>query len=219
MKVVIKLNSVQINKLKKLVEEHNVDLSGVEQEKIVTCGDVLMYDHGFSFNSNQSLKIGLNEVTLEGERCPLSQDGIFQLIGSIDSEVEELFASQQWSLAWCKAKEFFSTLAVREYKTSDRKLKWYQTLEQYMSELNNEELLEALEVLPRERFEVYVIHEVGWCDVKKCRWTLFEFTDRFQYITKIENEVKAAAVLTPTELKVWRKFRAVRAERLKSWGY
>ena len=66
-------------------------------------------------NVNQYLQLEDDTLTYEGERCPFTQDGSFKTVLRIAAGV-------------------LDNLQVVQYETSDKRLKWYETLYEYIVE-------------------------------------------------------------------------------------
>ncbi len=152
MKVVLALNEVQAKKLQELIDRNNNEAtSNREQENIVSCGDIMVYDHGFSFNSDQSIRLDGQRVELTGQRCALAGDGIFEILSkALSAEVEEMFEVAQKLPydqiagarfhAWQVAKREFEKVYVVSYETSDSRLKWWERLSDIAEGLTVSEL-------------------------------------------------------------------------------
>ncbi len=130
------------------------------------------------FNRNQKFELDgfLRELTYVGQRCPLGVDGGLDLI-------DKLFGSRR-----------AATEAVIHYETSDKRLRWDETVYDYMV----------------QRADVHTV--IQWCgqthrdpgdilgdrlpkDVQRCLNV---------------NRTRAAASLTPEEMKIWSAVMAVR---------
>ena len=153
MKVVLAITAEQAVKLQQLVEMNNKDSENWEQDKIVPCGDMLIFDHGFSFNPDQSIRVDGLRVELTGQRCALTSDGIFEILAkSLSPEVEALFTAAQELpydqisgarfLAWQAAKREFEKVYVVSYETSDARLRWWERLVDIAPSLSVKELKE-----------------------------------------------------------------------------
>lgn len=151
MKVVLAITAEQSAKLQQLINRNNAETVNWEQDKIVPCGDLMMFDHGFGFNPDQSIRMDGQRVELTGQRCALASDGIFEVLGkALSAEVEEMFeAAQKLPYdqiagarfhAWQAAKREFEKVYVVSYESSDSRLKWWERLEDIASNLTIGEL-------------------------------------------------------------------------------
>lgn len=151
MKVVLAITAEQSTKLQNLINRNNAESVNWEQDKVVPCGDLMMFDHGFSFNTDQSIRLDGLRVEVSGQRCALSADGIFELVAkALSVEVEEMFDAAQKLpydqisaarfLAWQAAKKEFEKVYVVSYETSDSRLKWWERLEDIAESLTIREL-------------------------------------------------------------------------------
>ena len=92
-----------------------------------------------SVNDDVSLVLTGNILTFQGQRCPLIYDGcierIFEIAGfqkPADHRNSDLF--REWYKSCCQ--QLPAVLKVVEYRTSDRRLAWYQTFDGYMSSVS-----------------------------------------------------------------------------------
>jgi hypothetical protein len=70
-------------------------------------------ENGFSFNENQSVEIVGNTLVIEGERCPLLQDGFSDLLFSLKDA------------------------KVLKYQTSNKEMMWYENTLTYLKRVSS----------------------------------------------------------------------------------
>ena len=90
-------------------------------------------------NTNQFLELVGEMVTYEGERYPLVEDGALAVLLKIAGYAKNEEA----------AVDALARLRVVNYKTSDRRLRWFETLDQYITRAGTlEEIVAYLEKHP-----------------------------------------------------------------------
>lgn len=110
----------------KLTEEQILIANNIRSELVAEFGKEEGYhflgninpqevDGNFPVNTNQYLHVEGDKLTYEGERCPLQQDGGLKTLLRI-------------------AGGNLDVLEVVEYQTSDKRLKWHETLYDYIVE-------------------------------------------------------------------------------------
>lgn len=132
------------------------------------------------FNPNQKFVLDgfLRELTYSGQRCPLGVDGGLELIDKL--------------LGGRKA----ATAAVVGYETSDKRLKWDETLYDYMSQ----------RAAPQTVIQWCAEKHIDPVDVLGDRLP----KDVFKCLNV--SRVRATACLTPEEMKLWAAVTAARAK-------
>ena len=136
MKVVFKLNKKQLSYAQAIMAE----VSKFEgDEDSYHCGNLLGWmGHSFSFNHRQNLELDVKSgtVTYVGERHPLSQDGglvTLLRIGTGYSPEEGEPYSYREKLKEASA-SYWGFLKVVSYETSDRRLHWWETTNDFVWE-------------------------------------------------------------------------------------
>ena len=85
-------------------------------------GNLHLIELGSFINPAQSVDLVGGRLVVEGERCPLVQDGALNTVAKIAGYASEKEAhSDEWA-----------ALEVATYVTSDRRLRWYETLACYI---------------------------------------------------------------------------------------
>lgn len=121
MRVSFKLSLVQLARAR--AQQLKVELRDSVPESADHYGGNLVgwvEDHGFSYNYNQHLNLDLDVVTYTGERHPFQQDGMMQLLGQLLTGDENPVSG--WWLSYSPV----------VYDTSDTRLRWYETLQDYL---------------------------------------------------------------------------------------
>lgn len=102
-------------------------------------GNLHLLEEGCFINPAQSVDLVGGRLVVEGERCPLVQDGALSTVAKIAGYASE---KEAHSDEWAK-------LEVHSYKTSDRRLRWYETLSAYIYRAASlEEMLSYMEKHP-----------------------------------------------------------------------
>jgi hypothetical protein len=102
-------------------------------------GNLHLLEEGCFINPAQSVDLVGGKLVVEGERCPLVQDGALSTIAKIAGYASE---KEAHSDEWAK-------LEVHSYKTSDQRLSWYETLSSYIYRAASlEEMLSYMEKHP-----------------------------------------------------------------------
>lgn len=128
MKVVFKLTSDQFETAKNMRYEHQKVSSVFGNDSWRDVGNIMPFlKKRPQLNAEQSLNLvgwgmGASHVIYEGHREALHHDGGLLILANIAGfhYVEDAIAQD------------FHTLEVIEYKTSDHRLKWYETLDLYI---------------------------------------------------------------------------------------
>lgn len=178
MEVVFKLTSEQLARAKAVVKEVELENYDSEDRNLQWCGNLLGWCwHSFSFNSNQWLE--LNEdagvVTYKGERHPLVQDGGLTILYKIAAGEIPKFPAYSHEVeqrpAWYKGQtEAVSRLKVVLYKTSDSRLKWWETMDELAARMSPEELLEELVSGKKTRW---------WSTPIGIQWVVREYVQKY----------------------------------------
>lgn len=121
MKVSFKLSLSQLGRAR--AQQLKVELrDSVPESADHYAGNLVGYvqDHGFSYNRRQRLQLSGDIVTYTGERHPFQQDGMMQLLGQLLTGDENPVSG--WWLSYSPV----------VYDTSDSRLKWHETLQDYL---------------------------------------------------------------------------------------
>lgn len=150
MRVVFRLNAEQLSIAKKIAAEVAAIVIAEPEPEEYWCGNLLGWmGHSFSFNPNQKLVLEGNLVIYQGERSPLVEDGGLTVLYRIAAGVVPEFPghSDQYHLrkGWYEAQtEAIKKLKVLSYKTTDRKLSWWQTKADWAHQASLGELRQEL---------------------------------------------------------------------------
>lgn len=152
MEVVFKLTPEQLARAKAVVKEIEAEGFDNEDKSLSWCGNLLgECGHSFSFNCNQHLELNQDAgtVTYEGERYPLVQDGALTVLYKIVAGEVPKFPGYSWEThlrkGWYDGQlEAVKQLRVVLYKTSDSRLRWWETMDDMAARMSPEELLEEL---------------------------------------------------------------------------
>lgn len=102
-------------------------------------GNLHLIEQGCFINPAQSVDLVGGRLVVEGERCPLVQDGALSTVAKIAGYASD---KEAHSDEWAK-------LEVHSYKTSDQRLSWYETLSSYIYRAASlEEMLSYMEKHP-----------------------------------------------------------------------
>ena len=95
------------------------------------------------FNPDQSLSLEGDVLTFSGQRCPFGQDGSLSVFRAALMGVErpvEDGAAKEW---YEESRECFTDAKLVAYESSDSRLYWWETLDQYLATRATEEELLA----------------------------------------------------------------------------
>lgn len=128
MEVKFNLTSVQVAKMKDLRKKNQEEKKEWEDNDwshfIHNAGVFHVFHGGACFNDDQSLSFERNILAYKGQRHPLWQDGLGELLAEIAG-----YDSQRQG-----HKDGWSRLEVVEYSTTDTRLAWWETLSSWLED-------------------------------------------------------------------------------------